>query len=102
MSGAFVLDDLDGFLSTEDFGSAATLTCGTGKNAVTTLINVIFDDGFRAVENLESAAPQAHCKASDVAAAAHGDTLQVGGATYTIRGIQPDGTGMTVLILSED
>jgi len=91
--------DLDTFLDTTDFAVAATLNG-------TTAINVIFDAAYEAVNlqtgEVEGAAPVAICKSSDVSGVSHGDTLDVNGTTYYVRGIQPDGTGLTTLILSED
>lgn len=48
---------------------------------------------------VESTSPAFTCKTSDVSCVSHGDTLNIGTDEYTVRGVQPDGTGMTVLIL---
>ena len=87
----------DGLISTAAFSHSG---------GVAVDISVIFDNDFRAVNMadgvIESAGPQAVCKSSDVASAVHGDTLAISGTTYNIIGIEPDGTGMTTLILSKD
>ena len=38
---------------------------------------------------------------SSIPTPAHGDTLKIGGTTYTIEGIEPDGAGITQLRLAE-
>jgi hypothetical protein len=46
--------------------------------------------------------PRFHCRTADVSSAAEGDALVVGGVNYTIRIVQDDGTGMTMLVLEKD
>lgn len=96
---SFLTDDLSIFTSTNDFAAAAALNG-------TTAINVIFDAAYEAINlqtgEVEGTAPVAICKESDVSGVSHGDTLLVNGTTYHIRGVRPDGTGLTTLILSED
>ncbi len=71
-----------------------------------TTITAIFKDEFHEVLlegiGVESADPQLICSSADVAAAAQGQTATVGGVAYYIRGVHPDGTGITILILSRD
>ena len=69
---------------------------------------ILFDDEFaNVVENLESASPEAMCRTTDLPSdIAHGNELvfydfQGTKRTYKVRGIEPDGQGMTRLILSE-
>jgi hypothetical protein len=91
--------DLGVFLNALEFGVTAIYT-HNGSDPLS--INAIFDDGFRAVEDVESYVPQILCKSSDVVGAAHGDTVTIGTATWYIRGIEADGSGLTSLRLSED
>lgn len=92
----FYEDDLDVLFS--DFGIDATFASQT--------IKVIFDNDSRAVNldtmSVESSGPQAVVKDISIPGAVHGSTLIIGGVTYYIRGIHPDGTGLTTLILSKD
>lgn len=39
------------------------------------------------------------CKSSDVTAVAEGSLITINGASYAVTDIQPDGTGVTMLIL---
>jgi hypothetical protein len=38
-------------------------------------------------------------RSTDVPGAAQGDAVTVGATAYAVRGVQPDGTGMTLLLL---
>lgn len=96
------------FVDVDDFGVTATYSLANGGDVS---IDGIFDDGYATID-LERAAgfdrsssePQFHCRSADLPAAAQqdaGDTLTVGGLTYCVVEFMPDGTGMTVLRLSE-
>lgn len=80
----------------------------TPAGGIGTIIKVIFNKEYQTIEMLsggvgvESSGPVATCKTSDVSGAKHGDTLAISGTTYYISGVQPDGTGITKLLLSED
>jgi len=69
-------------------------------------IKGIFDNGFLAVSSLEigveSRGPQCWDKDSDVSGIVQGDTLMINAMVYYVKRIDPDGTGMTLLILSKD
>ena len=39
------------------------------------------------------------CRTSDVSSASFGDSLAVGGTTYTVRKVEPDNNGITILTL---
>ncbi len=93
-------NDLAVFLA--DFGVSATYThAGTPAT-----ISVIFDNEYVPANlggiEVESLGPAATCKTSDVSNAAHGDTVVINSVTYYITGVHPDGTGMTVLLLSRN
>jgi len=98
--------DLDVFYNSDDFAVSATLTVG----AVVTTITVLFSNPFQMVNpatgEVETTAPSARCKASDVTSAVHGasgSTLAIAGTTYKIRGKQPIEDGLeAILILSRD
>jgi microcystin-dependent protein len=59
----------------------------------------IFGNAY--AEDLEIAGtrPQLRCRTSDVTTAGYGTSVVVATESYLVRGIQPDGTGMTTLIL---
>ena len=64
----------------------------------------IFDNDFLAVDvdesEVESSEPTLLARTADVSGLAHGDSLTISAVSYTVRGIQPDGTGMTQIMLS--
>ena len=95
--------DRAAFVDVDDFGVAATYTPAGGTALV---IHGIFDAEYNAALGdiqalVATDQPQFLCRTSDVAAARHGDALAIGGASYVVVEVRPDGTGMTVLVLNE-
>ena len=80
-----------------DYGTTVT------KADTSTFIG-IFDNDFLAVDvdesEVESTEPTLLARTADVSGLAHGDSLTISAVSYTVRGIQPDGTGMTQIMLS--
>jgi len=80
-----------------DYGTTVTKTDASTFTA-------IFDNDFLAVDvdesEVESSEPTLLARTADVSSLAHGDTLTISAVIYTVRGIQPDGTGMTQIMLS--
>ena len=80
-----------------DYGSTVT------KADASTFV-AIFDNDFLAVDldesEVESSEPTLLARTADVSGLAHGDSLTISAVSYTVRGIQPDGTGMTQIMLS--
>jgi len=93
---AFV-EDLDEFLDV-DHGFAVTATWSP-STSTTQVVTCIFDAEYVDPLGVESAAPVAVCKTADVATAKHGQAFVLGATQYKIRGVQPDGTGITLLKL---
>ena len=91
-----LLTDLDTFFS--DFGVDAVWNNTTFK--------VIFHNAYEAVTlfglDIESKNPYVEIKDSNVPGIAQGDAFTVNGTPYKVIGIQPDGTGITILTLSKD
>jgi hypothetical protein len=91
-------NDLDIFFNSEEFAVDVTYNAAT--------IQGIFDAEFSsAVEGemgVESTVPQVLLKTSDVPSVAHNETMTINSVVYKVIGIQPDGTGMTLILLSED
>ncbi len=80
-----------------DFAESITYTPNGGA-AVS--FSAIFDQQYAEIEGVDSAAPAVHCLSSDVSNAKQGDTVVVQSVTYSVISVQPDGTGVVVLILS--
>ena len=56
------------------------------------------DAGEGAV-SFESSTPAFVCQAADVPAIARADTFLINGTTYSVTGIEPDGTGLVLIKL---
>jgi hypothetical protein len=88
------------FLSSDDFGTAITVGAST--------IYGVMDKEYTAVQQgdiaVESDSPVAVVRASDVTAQsiAVGTSLTISSATYVVVSVQPDGTGMTRLVLRDN
>jgi hypothetical protein len=68
-------------------------------------ITVIFDKEFVVIiEDVEDSAPAMTVADTDIPGVRHGDTFtHVDTAIiYNVAGIQPDGTGITLIVLSQD
>ena len=94
-----IISDIDDtFLDSDEFAVDVTYKAAT--------IQGIFDDGFidSADDDIavESTAPQVQVNSTDVVGALHGETMTINSVVYKITGIQPDGTGMTLIMLSID
>jgi hypothetical protein len=88
-------EDLTPYFNTDEFGVEA-LWSESAEPVV-----VIFDKAF--IENLGIAgnSPVALAKESDFPDVAEGQTLTISGTVYTIITSQPDGTGVTTLIMEK-
>lgn len=93
--------DLAAFFDSDDFGVAATYTPNgyPHPSSKSRTVNGIFDREFAVVGDVESFAPVFLCAGSDVSDVTHGASLRVEEDDYKVRGIEPDGTGMTRLVL---
>lgn len=99
-----------------DFGHGIQATYTPSGGSAST-IKVILEEDYFSVPGLsvdvEGSQPIAYCRTTDVASAAQGDTLafaaritktgtQIRGATtFKVVSVQPDNTGITILILEE-
>ena len=88
-------EDLTPFIDTASFAVAATI----GGLPV----NGIFDSATSFAAgydgSVETLRPVFVCRTVDVAGLAHGADAVINSVNYKVRGIRPDGTGMTLLIL---
>lgn len=91
------------FFGTDDFASLCA-DFGTAATFGSTAIVGILDRGFAAAQTgmlagVEGARITFLCAVADVPGVAHGSALVIDGTSYTVRGVQPDGTGVVTLIL---
>lgn len=94
---------VDEFFDTGDFAVVATYTPAGGSPVS---IKVVFDSPFAITElegiQYQNTDPVAHCRTVDVANATEEATLVIEGVTYKVKEVQPDGGGVTNLVLSKD
>ena len=64
-------------------------------------VDGVFGNEFISVGIVESQAPVFECRESDMGVVTHGMVITSDSVNYKIRGVQPDGTGMTKLILEK-
>jgi len=97
------LELVDDFFDPDDFAVEAIYTNEAGDK---TTIYVIFDDAHSSTVaggvEYENTAPMAKCKTADVSDANHSCTLEIDSVTYKVIETQPDGSGITTLILSKE
>jgi hypothetical protein len=88
-------EDLTQFFDTDDFGVAATIGATT--------VNGIFENQFLGVPGeaaVAASTPTFTCQTSALPAITRGSTqATISAVTYTIVGVHPDGTGVTLLVL---
>ncbi|WP_299393276.1 head-tail joining protein [Pelagibius sp.] len=90
------------FFDPEVFGVAATWSPAGGGGPIT--VNGIFDNEFASGLQeddvaVETSQPRFTCASEDVPNIAQGDSLTVNATIYAVVGVQPDGTGITELLL---
>lgn len=97
---SFWEDDVADML--DDFGITVTLNPGDTDE---TDIIAIFDEDQEIINpqtgEVISASPGLTCESADVSGVAAGDSVEVNGVTYKIKAKLDDGTGVTVLQLTE-
>jgi hypothetical protein len=90
--------DLDVFLNASEFATDITYKSAT--------ITGIFDNAYVVsaldTDDVETLQPQVYVKSGDVVGIVQGDTMTINGITYKVISPQPDGTGLTLVILSRD
>lgn len=68
-------------------------------------IDVIFDDHYEVADNgfsgFAATAPAIHCLSSEISAVVFDEAVVVNGVNYKVAGIEPDGNGVTTLILKK-
>ncbi len=97
-------EDFDVFFDPDVFGEPFTYTPEVGASVAGI---GVFDDAYTAAQGGEvmvaSSTPQIQYETAKInPAPRYGERLTVKGQDYTIVGIQPDGTGVTTLMLEVD
>ena len=97
-------DDRLFMINTTDFGTTATYTLVAG--GVSSVVGIFDNEYFESDANTNvgfvSTQPRFVCTSASLpSTAGYNDTVAVNSATYKVRVIQSDGTGMTTLILEK-
>jgi hypothetical protein len=64
-------------------------------------VAALFDNEYAAAFDIDGSGPALTVASASVPSAAQGDAVVVGGVSYTVAAIRPDGTGASVLRLLE-
>ena len=95
-------ENLKYFIDTNIFAHAATYTPSGGS---ATTVNGIFDNEFYssdiAENGVEGTQPRLTCASADIAGVSSGATFVISGTTYDFVREEPDGTGVSLVILKE-
>lgn len=95
-------EDLDDFLSEDEFADVALFQTDQGEQPV----SGIFDNAWLLAEtgevDLETSQPRFTCKASDVTHITRGQDVVIEGDDYSVLTVEPDGTGMAVVVLTNE
>jgi len=94
--------DLAGFFDTDAHGVSATITIGGSSST----INVILNKEYFAIDpglgiDVEGTQPVVTGRTSDMSGVDNEDTITIDSITYNIVSTQPDGTGVTALVLEQ-
>ena len=89
------------FFNTDDFGESATYTPqGGSASTISGILDKESDDIESGGEvGVVYSITTFTCRTTDVSSASFGDSLAVGGTTYTVRKVEPDNNGITILTL---
>lgn len=93
--------DLENFFDTETHGSTATVTINGSGSSISVIINKEYFAIAGESVDVDGTQPIVTCRSSDVTGVDTDDTITIDSVTYNIVNIQPDGTGVTVLILQD-
>ncbi|WP_163370938.1 head-tail joining protein [Endozoicomonas acroporae] len=95
-------EDLTEFLDGEEFATDGFFKTDAGTMAVTG----IFDNAYLLAEtgevDLETTQPRFTCKAVDVLLVERGQEVTISGQLFSVLAVEPDGTGMAVVVLANE
>jgi hypothetical protein len=92
-------EDLASFFDVNEFASVGQWIVGTSTSEVIGLFDSPYARAALSVPGFESARTTFTGVEADFPGVAHGQALSILGTSYTIRGIEPDGSGVVRLVL---
>lgn len=94
-------EDLSLFFNADEFASLVSIAQQDGGTVIS--VSGIWDDGYResvlGMAGMSTSDPRFTCATVDVDGVEVEDTLTKDGTQYVVAEIQPDGTGITTLML---
>jgi hypothetical protein len=93
--------DLLNFFDTETHGKTATVTIDGSSSNIKVIHNQEYFDIPGETVDLVGSQPIVHCRTSDVVGISTDDTISIDSVTYNVVNVQPDNTGVSVLILQD-
>ena len=93
--------DLLNFFDTDTHGESASVSINGSASTIKVIINKEYFAIAGESVDIDGTQPVATCRSSDVTGIDTTDTITIDSVTYNIVNIQPDGTGMTMLILQD-
>lgn len=94
--------DLAGYFDTDAHGVSATITIGGSSSTISVILNKEYfaiDPGMGI--DVEGTQPVVTGRTSDMSGVDNEDTIVIDSITYNIVSVQPDGTGVTALVLEQ-
>tara|TARA_R100000697_G_scaffold72682_1_gene85040 strand:+ start:1740 stop:2042 length:303 start_codon:yes stop_codon:yes gene_type:complete len=93
--------DLLNFFDTDAHGATATVSINGSASSISVIINKEYFAIAGESVDVDGTQPVVTCRSSDVTNIDTADTIAIDGTTFNIVNIQPDGTGITTLILQD-
>jgi hypothetical protein len=87
-------EPLAAFFDTDGFAVSATL-------AGVSVTGIFDNEYYEPMGEVQGASPVFTLPTASASTAAHGQSLVIGATTYKVRGVEPDGTGVTLLRLEK-
>jgi hypothetical protein len=88
-----LVEDFNEFFISSELAEDATIGTAT--------VAGIFDNQFVEVNGIEGVRPVFTCEAAKVTNLGHDKSIKIKNVTYKVAGVQPDGTGLSSLILEK-
>lgn len=91
-------EDLSAFLSTSDFAVSALYN---GTTTIPVILDTVYYEDQSGQVGTQGTTPVATARTADVPGVAHGTALVINAVNYKVVGVEPDGTGITMLRLEK-
>tara|TARA_R100000808_G_C2136721_1_gene144964 strand:- start:60 stop:362 length:303 start_codon:yes stop_codon:yes gene_type:complete len=93
--------DLLNYFDTDAHGVSASISINGSSSTIKVIINKDYFAIAGESVDIDGTQPIVTCRSSDVTNVDTADTITIDSVTYNIINVQPDGTGITTLILQD-